>query len=791
MARVRAFLPAVGMGLGVWLAACAPAPLPGVRSGQRVVVIGLDGADWDRIDPMIRQQRLPRIAALVARGASGRIALEPPPLSPLLWTTLATARRPDTHGILDFAEPDRAGGLVPVTGRGRRVKAIWNMLDDAGLTSVTVGWWATWPAEEVRGAMVADRWAYPLIDLAPALRARGCISPGRLAASVEPLRINSATLRERELRRFFPPDFPPAELGGGVVPGGIEGDDPVSQLRRVVASTLSFEAATLRLMRELSPALTLVCFEGIDEVGQRFARYEPPDLPGVTVGDQQRYGGVVDGFYRFQDEVIGRIVDAAGPEAAIVLVSDHGFARGAARPVDEPRGFGGRAALWHAGPGVLVLAGGPFVATRFGEAHLTDVGPTLLAVLGLPVAEDFEGGPLTTALNPGFLERHPIRTIASWERTGSPVRRMETGPPPAEDAEARAARLRALGYVAGELPSVDGEGMTAAALLNLATVLAEQGRVDDAAAAYRRAIPAAPSSVLARRGLFDLYMRAKRTDEALVAGRELLTATERPSEDSWAAVAGLWVESKRLDEAKRFLEEHPGDPSDAGPHLAQGLIAEAEGRGRDAEVYYRAALYRAPGSWDAAEAIFRLFEKQGRLDEAVPLLRQGLAARGGNSVPHLIALGYVALQRGDTTAAEDYLTRAAEDAPDEPEVLVYLGSVYLRTGRYEEAARAFSTVLAAEPGHLEVRANLIASLGRAGKVAQALELFRAAGPAGRDAPVLLNATAWACLLNGLPDEGLPLAERSLALAPDQPTIRVLVAEMRGKIAAARAAARKP
>ncbi|MFQ5768788.1 MAG: alkaline phosphatase family protein, partial [Acidobacteriota bacterium] len=146
--------------------ACRQGPLPGRPSGAHVLIIGLDGADWDRMKPMMEQGRLPALADLVKRGASAKMAVDRPPLSPLLWNTVATGRPPDEHGVLNFVEYDpRVGKMIPISGRRRRVKALWNLADDAGLTSVTLGWWATWPAEEVRGAMVSDRWSYSPVPL--------------------------------------------------------------------------------------------------------------------------------------------------------------------------------------------------------------------------------------------------------------------------------------------------------------------------------------------------------------------------------------------------------------------------------------------------------------------------------------------------------------------------------------------------------------------------------------------------------------------------------------------------
>ena len=108
--------------------------------------------------------------------------------------------------------------------------------------------------------------------------------------------------------------------------------------------------------------------------------------------------------------------------------------------------------------------------------------------------------------------------------------------------------------------------------------------------------------------------------------------------------------------------EGGGPLVDLEARLTLANLLARTGRGEEARREYREALRREPGSWEAAEAIFRLFESQGRLAEAVPLIRQGLAARGGNSPPHLIALGYMALQRDDLEAAGDPTIRLPANA---------------------------------------------------------------------------------------------------------------------------------
>ena len=83
-----------------------------------------------------------------------------PLLSPVVWTTIATGKGPDQHRIGHFVAVNEKGDQLPVTSAMRKVKAVWNILSDAGRRVAVLGWWATWPSEKVNGAMVSDHFAY-------------------------------------------------------------------------------------------------------------------------------------------------------------------------------------------------------------------------------------------------------------------------------------------------------------------------------------------------------------------------------------------------------------------------------------------------------------------------------------------------------------------------------------------------------------------------------------------------------------------------------------------------------
>ncbi len=128
----------------------------------RLVILGLDAANWHSMEPLLKQDRLPNLNRLIRNGVAGTLETFIPTASPAIWTTIATGHSPDRHGIaFRVLQINEAGGqdemLDAISSDEREVKALWNLLGDYGIRSAFVSWWATWPSEEVLGFMVSDR----------------------------------------------------------------------------------------------------------------------------------------------------------------------------------------------------------------------------------------------------------------------------------------------------------------------------------------------------------------------------------------------------------------------------------------------------------------------------------------------------------------------------------------------------------------------------------------------------------------------------------------------------------
>ena len=124
---------------------------------KRVMLIGWDAADWKVIHELTEKNMLPNISNMIEQGVMGNMRTLSPVLSPMLWTSIATGKRPFKHGIYGFTEPAPGGKAVqPMTNVSRRCKAVWNILNQNDMKSLVVGWWPSHPAEPINGVMVSD-----------------------------------------------------------------------------------------------------------------------------------------------------------------------------------------------------------------------------------------------------------------------------------------------------------------------------------------------------------------------------------------------------------------------------------------------------------------------------------------------------------------------------------------------------------------------------------------------------------------------------------------------------------
>ena len=138
---------------------------------NKLLLIGWDAADWKIIGPLIAKGQMPALKSLIDKGVYGNLSTMNPPYSPMLWTSVATGKTPDKHGVLGFIEvlPEMEG-VRPVTSNSRKVRALWNILHHNKLKSNLVGWWPSYPAEPIDGVVISNKFQNCLLYTSPSPR---------------------------------------------------------------------------------------------------------------------------------------------------------------------------------------------------------------------------------------------------------------------------------------------------------------------------------------------------------------------------------------------------------------------------------------------------------------------------------------------------------------------------------------------------------------------------------------------------------------------------------------------
>jgi tetratricopeptide (TPR) repeat protein len=668
-------------------------------AGARVLFIGLDGADWNLIDPLIAAGKMPNLAALLRSGVRARLRTISPVLSPVIWTTVATGKLPSKHGIVDFLAVDsRTGKRVPVTSNLRRTKAIWNILGESGVPVGTIAWWATWPAEKVNGFLVTERIAYQLFGMGKEVDAgsEGKVFPPELYAQVEALRVKPEEIEETEVRRFLA--LPPTGLVG--LPAAQR--DRAEEFRTVLAGTRTYAAIAERLFAEHPTPFRAVYFEGIDTTSHLFMQYRRPRLSWVAEQDAAWFGGAVDRFYEYQDTILGELLGKfGGDDVNVVIASDHGFRSDTNRPKSDAGIQTGKAAEWHRKYGVLVLAGPAFrPGATIEEASVADITPTILAAFGLPTANDMDGEVLATAFRPEFLAAHPLGTLRTFEDPAAPVDGVN--PVASEADDAIVAKLTALGYVSQAGSNSHN---------NRGLLLLNESDFDGAIEEFRAALETEPEFLVARVNMGRALMLQGNNDEALGVFEDVLRRDSGLLEVE-NFVGNIYMEKKDYRSAETHLRRAVAiDPANADAHNSLGILYEREERWDEAIAEYRRVTEIDPEYGEGYNNLGNVYKKRGRAVEAEAMYRRAIEA-DPSFVGSYNNLALLFQEQGRIDAAIDYYRRAVERAPDHPQVRLNLGSLFYAQGKLEEAKAEFKRAIELDPGYAEAHNNLGAVYGQ-------------------------------------------------------------------------------
>ncbi len=667
---------------------------------RKVLLIGWDAADWKIINPLLDQGLMPTLDDFVNHGVIGNLATLRPILSPMLWNSIATGKRPDKHGILGFMEPDpQTGGVRPVTSTSRKVKAIWNILTQRGYKTHVLGWFAGHPAEPINGVSVSDLFPYAVGPLdKPWPLPPGAVHPERLRDQFASLRMHPAEVSEAAILPWIPRA---AEIDQ-------EKDKGLQSFAKILSENCSIHNAATWILQNEPWDFLAVYYNGIDHFCHGFMNYHPPRMEGIPEARYEIYKDVVNGAYRFHDMMLQTLLDLAGPETTVILVSDHGFHSDHLRPRGIPMEPAGPA-VQHRQFGIVCMKGDHIKQDeRIYGATLLDVTPTILTLFGLPVGEDMDGRVLVQA----FDKPPQVTRIPSWESEAG-----ECGMHPADlrmDPAAAQAVLQqfvALGYI--QPLNEDQEKAVATAVreqqYNLARAYLDSRRYSEALAIFEELTVKWPDEARFMQHLAQCYLALSRRGEAKDLLQKLLVLKPKvrprqkpPQAEGGAADALPEPEAKAPAEPEALTpaetvaaEENPTPRPWAD--LLMGIIHFEEGDMDSALESLLKAESADPHLPDLHLRIGETYLRQKRTDDADRAFQHALEIDGDSPEAHL-GLAVVRLrQRRNEEAAEQALL-AVGLQHFLPLGHFYLGVALARLGHRDRSALAFETALSMLPG---------------------------------------------------------------------------------------------
>ena len=274
----------------------------------KVLLIGIDGATFSVINPMLKQGQLPQFKKLIDNGAHGILKSQNPMFSPIIWTSIVTGKTPQVHGIdgVVFNEKFQEN----YSSNNRKVQALWNIVGSFGKTVGFAGWWASWPAESVNGWIISD-WitlnGYGHWSTKQEIITEHLTYPPSLVNESRPFNVNPVQppLDEiRELAEFSAEEMSELEVAQQPMLG-----HPLSILKFGYCTQRANEEMALYMLKKHPPDLTGIFLIAVDQVSHTFWHYyEPWKYAGVDHEKAVRLGHVIPNIYVHDDQYIARLL---------------------------------------------------------------------------------------------------------------------------------------------------------------------------------------------------------------------------------------------------------------------------------------------------------------------------------------------------------------------------------------------------------------------------------------------------------------------------------------------------
>ncbi len=635
---------------------------------QKVLLVGWDAADWKVIHPLMDMGVMPNLKNFVDHGVMSEISTLHPVLSPMLWTSIATGKRPFKHGIHGFMEPTADGLQVqPISNLARKTKAMWNILNQEGKRSIVVGWWPSHPAEPLDGVMVSNGYhqSKSLTLDTPWPMIPGTVHPESLADQLAEIRMHPAEIEEDLLLPFIP-------LAHKV---DQDEDRRLWNCCKNIAECLTIHGAATHLMETQEWDLMAVYYDAIDHFSHGFMRYHPPKQDHISDEDFEIYQNVVQCAYAYHDMMLGRLLELAGDDTTVIILSDHGFHPDHLRPRSIPAEPTGPA-IEHRDFGIFAMKGpGIKKDSLIHGVNLLDIAPTVLQLFGLPVGEDFDGRVIADA----FVEPPEVKTIPSWDDVpGNDGQHPKDMKLDAVESKEALQQLVELGYI--EALDEDQEKNVARAIselnYNLAKSYMDAHRYGDAVFLLHDLYTKNPTHYRFGIQLAMCFKALNRTEDL-----DRLVANLEKQRFSDARKAQIEIEKYRKIAAQRLAEKEQATAVDGTDDTAN----ESASQDVTSDTISSSPEQDSDSTIPKSEDLFSEAERD-KISQLLGLTQVNMYALN-------FLRGFANTAKGNVDEGLEQLKQAASVSSGHPGLYIHLGDVYLKKRRWDEAQEALEKAL--------------------------------------------------------------------------------------------------
>ena len=356
---------------------------------KKITIIGLEGLSFDFLIPAINSGKLPNFSWLMENGSWGQVGSFSPSEPIIFNNSFNTGKLPYKHRQISLFEfqPWKVSRPLEVTPRYvffRQMTAAGLLKVSANKTSLLIK--DIWKIlEENSTPFIKKDWPYDLEVSQPSPRGEKLFNVFYDELKSEPSHIYNT------VKQSFYRDS--------------EYEEKVSQAKS-----------------EGSPKLIYFLLNGLNIVETYFYKYNFPDLFG-TIDQEEitKYGMIIEKYYQFYDQIIGKYLAALKEGELLVVYSPHGieplpvWKRFIERLLGNPE-----VSAYHenAPEGAIFFYGKDILrGNNIKGMNLIDMTPTLLNYMGLPVGKDMDGIVCTSIFVETFKTENPILYISSYEET--------------------------------------------------------------------------------------------------------------------------------------------------------------------------------------------------------------------------------------------------------------------------------------------------------------------------------------------------------------------------------------